>query len=194
MDGWNGMSLRVRRVLLLATALGTMAVALVGCQQAPIPGIVNNTTALQIITPNPGQLTPTPTFPPFTVGAWPSNYSPNNKDSITIYVFCRVQPGDMAGPSTPPKNSLQVTVNVLEPVNKQFTGNTDNVGLAAVPITFDDQQSGKPVVVAVSVNYNGTNYNANTFFTPNPTATPTPTPKPGTTPTASPSASPTVTP
>ena len=120
-------------------------------RSSPIPGIANNTTAIQIITPNPGQLTPTPTFPPFTVGTWPSNYSPNNKDSITIYVFCRVQPSDMAGPSKPP-NSLQVTVQVLDPVNKQFTGNTDNDGLAAVPITFDDQQSGKPVVVTAKKN------------------------------------------
>jgi hypothetical protein len=191
MDVWNGMSLRVKRVLLLAVALGTVAVALVGCQQAPIPGVANsNSNAIQIITPNPGQLTPTPTFPPFTIGAWPSNFSPNNKDTITIYVFCRTQPASMNGPSTPPGAGLQVSVNVLDPVNKQFSGNTDNDGLAAIPITFDDSQSGKPVVVNVSVSYQGTNYQANTFFTPNPTATPTPTPKPGTTPSPSPTATP----
>nr|MBF6592719.1 hypothetical protein [Ktedonobacterales bacterium] len=108
---------------------------------------------------------------------------PNNKDTLTIYVFCRVQPPSMTGPSTPPSSSLSVTLSVLDPINKSYSGTTDKDGLAAIPFTIDDAQSGRPVTVDVTVTYNGQTYTAETFFTPNPTATPTPTPKSGTTPT-----------
>jgi hypothetical protein len=177
--------LATRRVALALVALVLLLLALAGCQQGALPG-QNNTTQIQIITPNPGQLTPTPTFPPFTVGAWPSNYSPQNKDTITIYVICRVQPAGMTGPGTPPSAGLNVQVQVAAPVNQTYQGTTDADGMAAITFSINDSQSGVPVVVTNLVNYNGQTYVATTFFTPNPTATPTPTVKPNQTPTATP--------
>jgi hypothetical protein len=47
---------------------------------------------------------------------------------------------------------------------------------------FDDPSSGLPVVVDVVVGYNGQTFEAQTFFTPNPTAAPTPTAGPTGTP------------
>jgi hypothetical protein len=172
----HALSPRFRRAALALAALFILALGLVGCQQAPLPGQGNN-VQVQIITPNPGQLTPTPTFPPFTIGAWPSNYSPNNKDTITIYVLCRVQPASMAGPGTPPSPGLSVQVQVGAPVNQTYEGTTDAEGMAAITFNIDDSQSGLPVVVTAIVTYNGQTYVAHTFFTPNPSAQPKPTPK-----------------
>jgi hypothetical protein len=168
---------RVKRVAVGLVALCGLAVALVGCQSAPIPGVVNGggSSTIQIVTPNPGQLSPTPTFPPFTIGAWPSNYSPNNQDTITIYVICRVQPADMQGPSKV-ASGLQVSVDVGPPVNNHFSGTTDNDGMAAIQVPINDPKSGTPVTVTVNANYNNQTFTATTFFTPSPMANGTPTP------------------
>ncbi len=165
-----------RRAALALLAFCMLPIALVGCQQGALPGQSNGNTQIQIVTPNPGQRTPTPTFPPFTVGTWPSNFSPNNQDTITIYVLCRVQPASMAGPGTPAPG-LAVQVQVLDPINQSYQGTTDNDGMAAITFPINDSHSGTPVVVNVSVTYNGQTYVAHTFFTPNPGATPTPTSK-----------------
>lgn len=171
---WKSLSLRGERLALLALACCVLALALVGCDAAAAPGQTNSTNIIAITTPNPGQLTPTPTFPPFTVGAWPSNYSPNDKETITIYVFCRVQAAAMTGPSVPPAAGVSVALSFGDPIDKSATGTTDADGLAAIPFTVDDPHAGQPVTVSVSVGYGGQTYIARTFFTPNPTATPTP--------------------
>jgi len=177
-----GALLARRRLTALVAALGMLSVALVGCQTAVTPTTTTGSSQTLISTPNPAQQTPTPTFPPFTVGAWPSNFSPNANDTITIYVLCRVQPSDMSQPPTPPP-PLGVTVQPQSPVGGSYTGTTDAHGLAAVSITFNDTQPGTPVVVIVYVSYQGHSYTAKTFFTPSPNnASPTPS--------ASPSASP----
>lgn len=179
-----------RRVTLLLLALGILAFGLVACSVGPSAQNLQN-TSLAFSTPNPLLYTPTPTFPPFTVGAWPSNYSPNNADTVTIYVICRAQNASMSGPSMP-TSGLPVSVTAGGqgyPITENGSGTTDADGMAAVPITFTDPQSGYPIVVTVSVNYKNQTYTATTFFTPNPMATPSPTPKPG-----QPAATPTATP
>lgn len=170
------MSARPKRLALLTVIFGVIAVALVACQAPTSPvSSANSGDVNQFHTPNPNLASPSPTFPPFTVGAWPSNYSPGNKDNITIYVLCRVQDPSMNGPAHPPSQSLQVAVNLEAPVNQAYSGQTDADGLAAIPVQFDDPSSGTPVVVDVIVNYNGQTFEAQTFFTPNPTQGPTPT-------------------
>lgn len=177
------MSARPKRLALLTITFGVIAVALVACQAPTSPVSSANNNGVNVFhTPNPNLASPSPTFPPFTVGAWPSNYSPGNKDNITIYVLCRVQDPTMNGPAKPPAQQLQVTVNLEAPVNQTYSGQTDADGLAAIPIQFDDPSSGLPVVVDVVVNYSGQTFEAQTFFTPNPTASPTPTAGPAGTP------------
>lgn len=177
------MSARPKRLALLTIIFGVIAVALVACQAPTSPVSSSNDNGVNTFhTPNPNLASPSPTFPPFTVGAWPSNYSPGNKDSITIYVLCRVQDPSMNGPAHPPSQQLNVTVNLEAPVNQTYSGQTDASGLAAIPVQFDDSASGTPVVVDVIVNYSGQTFEAQTFFTPNPTVGPTPTVTPGGTP------------
>lgn len=167
-----------KRGMLFLLALGFLSFTLVACSVGP-SAQDQTTQQYPFSTPNPLLNTPTPTFPPFTVGAWPSNYSPNNADTITIYVVCRAQVAAMNGPSTPVKG---LTVNVTaggpgQPVNVNGSGTTDADGMAAIPVAFTDPKSGVPIVVQVTVTYQHTTYNAQTFFTPNPSAKPTPKPK-----------------
>lgn len=163
-----------KRPGLLAVAFAILALALVACQ-APATSVtpLTNNAVTTFHTPSPES--PTPTFPPFTVGTWPSNYSPGNNDTITIYVICRVQPKSMDGPPTPPQQHLNVTIVLNGPISGTYSGTTDDDGLAAIPITINDPYSGKPVTVVATVDYNGQSFKSSTFFTPSPSVTPSPT-------------------
>jgi hypothetical protein len=192
------MHTQARRFALLAAALLLLSVVLVACATpaAPAAPAGNNTGGVNIFhTPNPNAASPTPTFPPFTIGAFPSNYSPSNNEHMTIYVLCRIQPQDLSGPPTP-ASGITVQVFVGAPINQSFTKATGNDGLAAIEFDENDPQSGLPVPVDVTVVYKGVTYHAETFFTPNPTAAPTATPgeTPTGTPTGAPSGTPTGTP
>lgn len=177
------MSAQVKRFALLMVALSVVAVALVACQAPTTPiQTSNNTGVTGFHTPIPGGGSPTPTFPPFTMGAWPSNYSPGNNDNITIYVMCRVQVAAMDKPSYPPPAGITVTISLNGPVGGTYSAPTDTSGLAAIPLQLNDPYSGQPVTVVATANYNGQTYSAYTFFTPNPTAKPTATPGASTTP------------
>jgi hypothetical protein len=171
--------------MLLVAALCIISVALAACQTSSESSAApaDSSGANVFHTPNPSLASPTPTFPPFTVGAWPSNYSPGNNDTITIYILCRVQK-DMNNPPLPPNPPVQVTVLVGDPVGGTHTATTDNDGLAAITFAYNDPQSGVPVVVSVQVTYGNQTYAAQTFFTPAPTRRPSPTPGPNQTPTA----------
>ena len=177
------MPVTAKRFAFLVIAGCAIAVSLIACA-APSgpasPTTTNSSSGFTFATPLPN-LTPTPQFPGFTIGAWPSNYSPNNVDNITIYVLCRVQDPTMNTPSTPPQ-PLQVTVLVGDPINQPYTATTDSDGLAAVYIALNDTQSGRPVTVTVSANYKNQTYTGSTFFTPSPAAKPTPTAPAATTP------------
>jgi hypothetical protein len=185
------MRTQARRLALVAAALLALSALLAACATPSAPTIAPQSGGQINVfrTPNPANASPTPTFPPFTVGAWPSDYSPPNNAHLTIYVLCRIQPPD---PSQPPKVApgIPVEVDFGPPVNQSKTATTGGDGLAPVPFDLNDPQSGTPVTVTITATYNGDQYKAETFFTPNPTAMPTPTPKPGSTPTGTPSASP----
>lgn len=169
------MSVHAKRFALLLIAFGIIAVSLVACQTPSADTGSSNT--ILIPTPNSANLTPTPKFPPFTIGAWPSNFSPDLNDSITIYVVCRVQDQTMQGPSHPPP-SLTVVISVGSPINQQFTARTGGDGYATQSFSFNDPVPGQPVIVTVSTTYSNATYNAETFFTPGPKAAPSPTSAP----------------
>lgn len=175
------MSVQARRFALLVITCGIMATALVACQ-TPNTATSGGSNAILIPTPNSAKLTPTPKFPPFTVGAWPSNFSPSLNDTITIYIICRVQDQSMTGPSHPPSAGLPINVSVGSPINQQFSARTTADGYATVTFSFNDPTPGQPVIVDINTNYGNANYHAQTFFTPGPQTAPTPTPGPQTTP------------
>ena len=179
------MTAPAKRFALLVVALSVVAVIFVACAtpSSPLPTGNNNgsggVTGFHTPAPNNGQ--PTPAFPPFTIGAWPSNYSPGNNDTLTIYVLCRIQDQTMMNPAKPAPG-LNVTIILSGPASGTYTGTTDSDGLAAINFTLNDPNSGQPVTVTASTTFGGQAYNAETFFTPNPGAKPTATPNPGGTP------------
>jgi hypothetical protein len=176
----------------LLLALATLLVSLVACQapggSSTPPG---NTGAIIISTPVGDSASATPVFPPFTIGAWPSDTTPNVSDTITIYVICQMQDPSMNTPSKP-AIGLKVRVSILDPINQSFTKTTGADGIAAVKLSFKDSRPGTPVTVNVSTNWKGVNYTRQIYFTPAPQAKPSPspggggTPGPGGTPPATP--------
>lgn len=192
-DTMGTMGAQARRFALMVVALGVLAVGLVACQPTPITttGGTASGNILAINTAAANNASPTPTFPPFTIGAWPSNYSPNNPDTITIYVICRVQDPTMQSPAKPPAAGLPVTIFVQGAINQTFTATTGADGIATAQVAFSDPSPGVPVVVQVTANYGGHTYTNDTFFTPGATFTPTPTLGPGVTPGTTPGTTPT---
>lgn len=185
------MSQMAKRVAFIALAIGVLAAALAACASptpasAPPSGGVN-----AFHTPNPALQSPTPQFPAFTIGTWPSDYSPAANGSVTIYVSCRIQDPSMSGPPRPAAGQV-VNISVGPPLNLVQNQTTDNAGFAAWSFTIVDKQNGSPVVVTVTTNFRGQTYTANTFFTPSPVTPPSPTAGPK--PTGTPSGTPTGTP
>jgi hypothetical protein len=187
------MATHPRRWTLLLLALATLVVSLVACQ-APggNPPSSNNTGAIIISTPVGDSASATPVFPPFTIGAWPSDTTPNASDTITIYVICQMQDPSMNTPSKPAVG-LKVRVSILDPIDQSFTKTTGKDGIAIVNVTFKDSHPGAPVTVNVSTTWKGVNYTRQIYFTPAPQGKPSPspgggggTPGPGVTPPATP--------
>lgn len=192
----NTMGVQARRFAIMVVALSVLAVGLAACQAAPVTptgGSASGNT-LTINTTPAANVSPTPTFPPFTIGAWPSNYSPNNPDTITIYVICRVQDPTMQTPAKPPSPGVSVTIFVQGAINQTFTATTGADGIATAQVAFSDPNPGVPVTVQVTANYNNHTYSNDTFFTPGATFTPTPTLGPGVTPGTTPGTTPSATP
>ncbi len=147
------------------------------------PGSGQPTIALQ--TPNEN-LTPTPTSPPETIAAYPSNPSPKTNDNITIYVIFHISsdggtPRGVGGASVSVSFAFYSGQPVTQIDSEVGAQQTTPDGWAAFPITFSGLQPQTPILVSVSVSYNGQTYqrpNA-TFFTPQAgSATPTPTATP----------------
>lgn len=184
------MGLQVRRFGILAVALSVLSVALVACQSPAVTGSGNGgaSSGVSLITPPASALSPTPTFPPITIGAWPSSFSPGNPDTITIYAILRVQDQSMQTPSQPPNPGLPVTFLIQAPINQSATVTTGSDGVAATTVAFSDPSPGVPVIVTVTVSYKGVAYSNQTFFTPGATFTPTPKATAVKTPKASPGA------
>jgi hypothetical protein len=163
-------------LLLVSFLLITMAVAACATSQAPT-SYNSNSSGNQFQTPV-SLSSPTPPFPGFTVGTWPSNYSPSNTGSLTIYVICRIQDPSM---QTPPRAAANVPVVLtFQPAGPAavnigaMTATTGQDGIAAFTFQFTDPTSGVPIIVQATATYQGVSYTAQTFFTPNPEASPTP--------------------
>jgi hypothetical protein len=196
------MATQARRWALLLLALATLAVSLLACQ-APGGGASQGNAGDIVISTPAGAPSATPTAPPFTIGAWPSNTTPNAHDKITIYVICMVQDPTTGGPSKPAVG-LRVQVNVHPPINRSYVATTSGDGMAKIRVTFSDPHPGQPVAVDVATTWQGVTYRRQTFFTPGPQAKPSPTsgdkggtPGPGgapPTPTPTPGPNPTATP
>ncbi len=171
-----------RRFGLLAVVLVALSLTLGACATPSAPQLTQGPSGQINVfkTPDPKAGTPTPAFPGFTVGAWPSNYSPNNTEHIKIYILCRIQPNDMSKPPSPAAG-ITVDASFGPPVNTDVQKVTGADGLAVAEWDLVDPQSGLPVTVTVSASYGGVTYTTTTFFTPNPTALPTPTPNPNAT-------------
>ena len=171
------MTTRAGRSTVLGAALTILCMALAACSAAAVPNPISNnaSNANSFVTPNPAQFTATPSFPGFTVGAWPSEYSPNVNDTITIYAICRVQDPTMQTPSSPPPSPITVTAQLSGPISATISGTTGTDGIAAIQYVVNDPYVGQPVLVTVTAPYKGHTYVATTFFTAGPGTPPTPT-------------------
>jgi hypothetical protein len=168
------MSVQARRVALLLATSACLALLLVACASTPTTSPSSGLSGGYVFsTPNPNAISPTPTFPPFTIAAWVSNYSPNPNDTVTIYVICKIQDPTMQTAGGP-ASGLTVTVNVGPPLNTTLTGVTGKAGIAAIPYSFNDPEVGTPVTLTVSANWQGQTYTNETWFTPGVTVPPTP--------------------
>jgi hypothetical protein len=172
--------MKVGRITLLITALGALAVGLVACSGLPsVTPVSNGSNSFTFQTPDTAQNTPTPGFPLFTIGAWPSNFSPNMNDTITFYVICRVQDPTMQTPPKPPSSPVHVHLVLDAPVNQSLDGTTGTDGIAAISYVVNDPAAGQPVLVTATADYPGGPWVATTFFTPGIDVVPSPTPKGG---------------
>lgn len=156
--------------------LAVLAVLLAACSASLVndPGQGQGTIALH--TPS---LSPTPTTPPYTIGAFASNPSPGTSDTVTIYVIFHFggKPQGQAGVSLF-FHSYQGSG--IDQLNSQAgVRQTANDGWAAFTLTYTNLPNQSPVLVDVTVQYNGQSYQQHTaaFFTPvQGAATPSPTP------------------
>jgi hypothetical protein len=163
-----------------------LATSLVACSAAGAVPSNNGPNDIVFTTPDTSKYTPTPQFPPFTVGAWVSNFSPNINDNITIYVICRVQDASMQTPSRPPSSTVNVNVILTGPINDSLNGKTGPDGIAAIPYAVNDPYVGQPVTITANVVWQGHTYSAQSFFTSAPWTAATATPSSGKPPTATP--------
>lgn len=185
------MRLNTQRLGLLLVSFLLIGIAVVACAtpQGSTPYNSGSNGGNVFQTPS-SPSSPTPAFPGFTVGAWPSNYSPGNTGTLTIYVICRIQDPSM---QTPPKAAANVTVELtFTPAGNAsvnipaMSAQTGGDGIAAFTFQFSDPTSGVPIVVQAVAIFNGVSYPAQTFFTPNPEAKPTPSATSSPSPTATP--------
>ena len=160
------MTTHTRHWTLLLVALALLAVALAACGQpggSSLSG-ASYARAATLSTPG-GDSGPMPAFPPFTIGAWPSNSMPAAGRSVIIYVTCQIQDPTMARPSQPAAGQ-KVYVRLLDPVNQTYTGTTDAGGIAAVRVAYNHARARTPILIVVTSTWQGTTYQSQTTFTP----------------------------
>jgi hypothetical protein len=174
-------------------ALAVSAVVLFSACSASLandPG--SGQTPIALHTPL-ANLTPTPTSPPETIGAFPSNPSPNVNDNIIIYVIFHISsnggpPRGVAGASVSLYFYYAQGGRAEAQLNSQMhPQQTTPDGWAAFPLTFTGLTPQSPIDVDVTVSYNGQTYakQVATSFTPlipTPTVSPSPSPGPTKTP------------
>lgn len=137
---------------------GVVALVLAGCGQF-------TTAQPGPYYPNLGALpSPTATLAPagYTVAAWPANSEPSTSADNTIYVAFRD-----AGSPVP---GAQVTLYAQTGGSAQSYGPRDTgaSGYAAFTLSGLAERANRPVLVQVSVTFQGQNFTATTDFTPAP--------------------------
>lgn len=151
------------------SALAVLAMLILAACSASLvndPGSGNPTIALHPIQ----NLTPTPTAPPFTIGAFASNETPNINDSITVYVIFHINGKPQGGATVNLDFHYDNGVPIAQ-LNSQAGGKTTgDDGWAAFPLTFTNLTPQKPVEVDVTITFNGQTYvpiqRPPAFFTP----------------------------
>jgi hypothetical protein len=178
--GLNRRFMKQRVFLLALAALAVLFFSACTASLAYDPGKAQPTIALHTPAAN---LTPTPTSPPVTVRAFVSNPSPKTTDNIIVYVIFHIStnggiPRGVAGASA---NLFFHTYNgapVAQLNNQAGTQQTAADGWAAFPLSYSGLQPQEPILIDVTVSYQGQTYqnrNAN-FFTPlGSSVTPSPT-------------------
>lgn len=173
-----------QRALLLALAACAVALLFSACSASLVKDPGSGDLPIALHTPAVN-LTPTPTSPPATIGAFPSNPSPQVNDNITIYVIFHISinggiPRGVPGASVSLSFHFYNGTPVSQLNGQGGSQQTTQDGWAAFPLTYTGLQPQTPVIVDVSVDYQGKTYTKSqaTFFTPL-AVTPTPTKKPG---------------
>lgn len=162
-------------------SLAVLAVLLAACSASLVndPGQGQGTIALH--TPS---LSPTPTAPPYTIGAFASNPSPRTSDTVTIYVIFHLEQNGSSKPVGGASVSLYFHTyggNGVDQLNSQAGGKqTADDGWAAFTLTYTNLPNQSPILVDVTVQASGQTYRQNTatFFTPLQGSV-TPSPPPG---------------
>ncbi len=169
---------RIAKTLLPAGGTLALLTLLAGCSLGgPPPAQGGNNNGVVVVT---GQNATPAAFPPFTVGAWVFNASPQIGEPDRVYVLTRVQDPTMQKPAQPPAQPVQVTV-LIDGVSQ--SAQTDSGGFAVFPFNAQDTHQ-VPSVIRVLASYNGQSYQTTTFYTslpsvmvtPGPSTTPTPAP------------------
>ncbi len=177
----NRRFMKQRAFLLALAASAVLFFSACSASLAYDPGSAQPTIALHTPSAN---LTPTPTSPPVTIAANPSNPSPRTTDNIVIYVYFHIStnggiPRGVAGASVNLFFHFYNGAPVAQLNSEVGAQQTTTHGEAAFPLSFTGLPAQQPVLFDVTVSYQGQTYqnrDAN-FFTPlGGAATPTPTP------------------
>jgi hypothetical protein len=166
---------RVRMLLLgsLAVLVGLTAVASVAAfgvaghlvrgapSQLPFAGATPTSQGGVIIQPNAGNRNPTPTMPPYLIGAWASSNTPSGG---SVQIFVRVTHADGANASRPAAGvpvRLAVGNGAYGPVR------TNSYGIATFTVSYGGGYSGyTPVFVTATAAVGGQTITAQTSFAP----------------------------
>jgi hypothetical protein len=157
-------------------ALALAALSACSASLANDPGSGNPTIALHPIQ----NLTPTPTAPPYTIGAFASNETPNVNDSITIYVIFHLHGKPQGGATVNLFFHYDNGAGIAQLNSQAGAKPTGDDGWAGFPITFTNLSPQQPVEVDITITFNGQTYvpiqKIPAFFTPiapTPAASPT---------------------
>lgn len=179
--------MKQRIVLLVLAAALVVFVSACTASLVNTPGSDESTIALHTPAAN---LTPTPTAPPYTIGVFSSNETPNVNDSVTVYVIFHLGDKPVGGATVvlnffyrDPTNNPNNLVPASQLNSQVSPQQTAPDGWAAFPLTFTGLKSQLVVLANVTVSYNGQTYVrqgediAYIFTAVQPS--PTPSPKPG---------------
>jgi hypothetical protein len=171
----------MKRHLLLPGLAVLLALLLSGCTASLVNDPSQGQATLALHTP---VLSPTPTAPPATIGAYASNLSPGLSDTVTIYVIFHLN-GKPVGGATVSLYFHAYAPNggggPIDQLNNQAgTRQTADDGWAAFQVTYTALPAQVQVLIDVTVSYQGQTYvkKPPAFFTPI-QGSPTPSQPPG---------------